>query len=286
MIDRRWLPLNAIRAFEAVGNHLSFTEGARKLNVTQSALSRHVASLEALLKCKLVDRKPHGLVLTAAGTALLPVIRKSFDRLEDMINDILRDGEGPVRTLRVHMPPSFLHHVALPILNDFRREFPTIPVDVSSSSVIGVPTGALDIAVIYDGRCNGDAIRDLLWMVRVSPICTPEIAKASEGLSLSAFLARNELLHVRLEGKPRGCLWSSFADNTGLSVKTDGGLCFDTATLAVQCALSGTGVALADIDMFKDLIESGRLVRPYDVTCEDGYPKTSRNPAWRSSAPG
>ena len=48
-MNRRWLPLNALRAFEAVGRHLSFTGGAAALSVSQSALSRHVSALESLL---------------------------------------------------------------------------------------------------------------------------------------------------------------------------------------------------------------------------------------------
>ena len=55
-INRRWLPLNALRAFDAVGQHLSFTAGAGALNVSQSAVSRHVISLEELIGQKLLDR--------------------------------------------------------------------------------------------------------------------------------------------------------------------------------------------------------------------------------------
>ena len=92
MINRRWLPLNALRAFDAVGRHLSFTAGAQALHVSQSALSRHVISLEELLGVQLLERRPHGLVLTDAGARLLPVVHKAFDRLEQQINEIKRGG--------------------------------------------------------------------------------------------------------------------------------------------------------------------------------------------------
>ncbi|MEH3118210.1 MAG: LysR substrate-binding domain-containing protein [Methylorubrum populi] len=271
MIDRRWLPLNALRAFESVAKNLSFTAGAQALHVTQSALSRHVASLEVLLECKLVERRPHGLVLTAAGAMLLPVVTKSFDRLQDTMNEILRDGSGLTRTLRVHMPPSFLQHMAIPMLRDFRREFPNIPIDVSSSSVIGVPTRDLDIAVIYDRPRQGDAIRDLLWTVQVTPLCAPEVAQDAEGLDLAAFLAANELLHVRIDGQPRGVIWDAFAAQAGIGLNTERGLAFDTSSLAIQYAQSGSGVVLGDTRMFADLIASGQLAQPYDVVCEDGH---------------
>ena len=269
-INRRWLPLNALRAFDAVGQHLSFTAGAQALNVSQSALSRHVISLEGLLGCQLLDRKPHRLSLTEAGAALLPVVRKSFDRLEQALNAV-QNGDTAARTLRIHMPPSLLQQTALPMLRAFRREFPDLMLDVSSSHVTGLPDQELDVAIVYDRPVVDDRVTDLLWRVRVSPVCSPEMAKLAEGLTLPEFLAASELLHVKLEHEPRSLLWSLFVRHFGMTVSTDRGLAFDTAISAIQYAMADGGVALADIDMFAGEIAEGRLVMPYGSTMEDGY---------------
>ena len=270
MINRRWLPLNALRAFDAVGHHLSFTAGANALHVSQSALSRHVISLEDLLGKQLLERRPHRLALTEAGEALLPVVQKSFDRLEQVLNTI-REGSRTSRTLRIHMPPSLLNHLALPMLRDFRAEFPDILIDVSSSHVTGLPAHDLDVAVVYDRPHVDDKVTDLLWMVRVTPVCSPELARRHAGKSLGRFLSDNELLHVKLEGEPRGLLWTTFAQQCGLSLDADRGLSFDTAISAVQFARSGAGVALADLDMFAAELASGELAAPFDTAFEDGY---------------
>ena len=270
MINRPWLPLNALRAFDAVGQHLSFTAGARALHVSQSALSRHVISLEELLGKKLLERRPQHLVLTEEGAILLPVVRKCFDRLEQVLNTI-RDREKTVRTLRVHMPPTMLNHLALPILQDFRREFPDILIDVSSSHVTGLPSTELDAAVVYDRPHVDDRVTDLLWMVRVTPVCSPGVAEAGAGKTLAQFIAANELLHVKLDDEPRGLLWADFLRKCGIIADSDKGLAFDTALSAVQYAMSGGGVALADIDMFAAEIAAGRLVAPYDTVFEEGY---------------
>ncbi len=262
--------MNALRAFDAVGQHLSFTAGANALHVSQSALSRHVISLEDLLGKQLLERRPHRLALTAAGEALLPVVQKSFDRLEQVLNTI-REGSRASRTLRVHMPPSLLNHLALPMLRDFREEFPDVLIDVSSSHVTGLPAHDLDVAVVYDRPNVDDKVTDLLWMVRVTPVCSPQIARLHEGKSLAQFLTDNELLHVKLEGEPRGLLWTNFAQQCGLPLNADRGLAFDTAISAVQFARSGAGVALADLDMFAAELASGELVAPYDTAFEDGY---------------
>ncbi|CAN5460538.1 transcriptional regulator GcvA [soil metagenome] len=270
LINRRWLPLNALRAFDAVGHALSFTAGAQALHVSQSALSRHVISLEDLLGRQLLDRKPHRLALTEAGAALLPVVRMSFDRLEQALNAV-RSGETSGRTLRLHMPPSLLQQMALPILRDFRREFPDVLLDVSSSHVTGLPQQDLDAAIVYDRPSVDDRVTDLLWMVRVSPVCSPDLVELIQDQTLAEFLATNELLHVKLDSEPRSLLWGMFVRQLGLEVDTDRGLAFDTAISAVQYAMTGGGVALADIDMFAQEIADGRLVRPFDPVMEDRY---------------
>jgi LysR family glycine cleavage system transcriptional activator len=274
LINRPWLPLNALRAFDAVGQHLSFTAGAQALHVSQSALSRHVISLEELLGKKLLERRPQHLVLTEEGAILLPVVRKCLDRLEQVLNTI-RDGERSGRVLRVHMPPSLFHHLALPMLRDFRREFPDILIDVSSAHVTGLPATDLDVAVVYDRPNVDDKITDLLWMVRVTPVCAPELAAAAKDAPLDAFIAAHELLHVKLDGQPRGLLWANFLRQCGFAEGAwrgaERGLAFDTALSAVQYAMSGGGVALADLDMFQDEIDAGRLVRPYPQVFEEGY---------------
>jgi DNA-binding transcriptional LysR family regulator len=269
-INRRWLPLNALRAFEAVGQHLSFTGGATALSVSQSAMSRHVIGLEELLGKPLFEREASGLTLTAAGEELLPAVSKSFDRIEQTLNAI-RDDRQAKRALRIHIPPSMLQQQLLPLLHDFRDEYPDYRIDVSSANVTGLPSTSIDMAIVYDRPNVDDFVTDLLWMVRVAPLCSPETAKAAAGQSLSGFLSQQELLHIKLEGQPRDLLWSSYARQCGLDMQTGEGLSFDTAIAAAQYAMGGGGVTLADIDMFAPEIAEGRLVMPYDAVIEEGY---------------
>ncbi len=268
--DRRWLPLNALRAFDAVGRHLSFTAAAQALNVSQSAVSRHVIGLEELLGRQLFERRPHSLALTKAGSSLLPIVHGSFDRIEQALNDVVRGGGG-LRTLRLQLPPSFAQKLALPILQGFRREFPDIFVDFSSVGVTGTPRTESDVAVIYDRPRTGVAVSDLLWMSRVAPACSPRLAAAHAGKPLDAFVAANELLHVKLDGESPGMIWEAFARHFDLTMQTNRGLAFDTAALAAQYAVGGEGVALLDVDLFAQDIAAGLLVTPFSETFEDGY---------------
>jgi DNA-binding transcriptional LysR family regulator len=253
-----------------VGQQRSFTGGASALSVSQSAVSRHVIGLEELLGKPLFDREATGLLLTAAGEELLPVVAKSLDRIEQTLNAI-RDDRQAKRALRIHIPPSMLQQQLLPLLHEFRAEHPDYRIDVSSTTATGLPSTSIDMAIVYDKPSVDDFVTDLLWMVRVAPLCSPGTAKAAAGQSCAQFLSQQELLHIKLDGQPRDLLWASYARICGLDIATGEGLAFDTAIAAAQYAMGGDGVTLADIDMFAPEIAEGRLVMPYDAVVEEGY---------------
>lgn len=271
-IGRRWLPLNALRAFEGVAKHGSFTVAANTLLISQSALSRHVIALETLIGAQLFERRPHSLVLTQAGQHLLPAVIKSFDRLEYALDDIRNEGTPTQRTLRVQMPPSFAVQLAVPILRDFRRASSEVEIDLVSPYGVGPSSSDVDVAVIYSKPAVTHMIADLLWPVRLSLLCHPALAAKHAGKDLPAFLSANELIHVRLAEMPRHHIWAQLLRQLRIStVNFERGLVFDTATLAVQYALSGEGVVLVDEHLFAEEIRSGQLVRPFDCTLDDGY---------------
>ena len=233
-------------------------------------MSRHVGGLEELLGKQLFIRDASRLSLTAAGEELLPVVSKCLDRLEQTMNSI-RDDEVTGRSLRLHVPPSLLQQLFLPMLRDFHAEHPDIRLDVSSAHVTGLPSTDFDMAIAYDRPNVDDRITDLLWMVRVAPLCSPATAMAAQGKALEAFLQGEELLHLKLDGEPRDLLWIAYLRQSGIAVATHGGLAFDTTIAAAQYAMTANGVFLGDIDMFAQEIADGRLVMPYDAVIEDGY---------------
>ncbi len=233
-------------------------------------MSRHDGGLEELLGKQLFDRDASRLALTAAGEELLPVVSKCLDRLEQMMNSI-RDDNVTSRSLRLHVPPSLLQQLFLPMLRDFHAEHPDIRLDVSSAHVTGLPATDFDMAIAYDRPNVDDRITDLLWMVRVAPLCSPETSAACDRKSLEEFLQTQELLHLKLDGEPRDLLWTAYLRQSSLSVPTQGGLAFDTAIAAAQYAMTASGVFLGDVDMFAKEIAAGKLVMPYDAVIEDGY---------------
>ena len=270
-MDRKWLPLNALRAFEAAGKHLSFTAAANSLTVAQSAVSRHVIVLENFLGVPLFERRPQQLVLTEAGQHHLPVVSKSFDRIDQALSDIIKEGRSPRRALKVSLPATFAHQLAVPILKDFRAEHPGVTLDIESDMGHGVETEA-DVGVVFTEPSVSDTVLDLLWMERLTILCHPSIAAKADPNDPAHFIESNDLLHMKLDNRSRHHQWDLFARGIGRpDLDVDRGLVFDTSRLVVQYALSGEGLALVDPMLFKSEIEAGQLVSPFDIAVDGGY---------------
>lgn len=272
VIGRRWLPLNALRAFEAVAKHGSFTAAAQALQISQSALSRHVIAIESLIGVQLFERRPHSLALTRAGEHLFPAVVESLDGLELALNIVRRQDSPTLRTLRVQMPPTFANHLAVPLLRDFRRLSGDVEIDVVSPYGVGPPLADVDVAVVYSRPMVTDLVTDLLWPVHLSVLCHPKLRERQAQADIATFIAANEIIHVRLNDQPRHHLWTQFMRHLGLGgINVARGLVFDTAMLAVQYALSGDGIVLVDVNLFDEHVRSGSLARPFAVEFDEGY---------------
>ena len=140
--------LDEIRAFTAVAEARSFTQGARKLGVSSAQVSKLVARLENRLGARLLNRTTRDVSLTDTGQAYLEQARdllESFDALETSV----RDQSGPSGTLRVSAPVSFGKNQLTPALLDFASGCSAVSLDVSFADrmVNLVEEGFDDVAV-------------------------------------------------------------------------------------------------------------------------------------------
>src|SRR4030088_3230459 len=90
--------LNGLRAFEAAARHLSFTNAASELNVTQTAISHQIRRLEEELGTKLFVRQNRALALTPEAREYLPGIRAAFNDLRLATDRLLRLYDDHVLT--------------------------------------------------------------------------------------------------------------------------------------------------------------------------------------------
>jgi DNA-binding transcriptional LysR family regulator len=158
----------------------------------------------------------------------------------------------------------------MPLLRDFRSEQPDIALEITSKPV-GESEGDVDIAIVYSEPRVTNNILDLLWMAKVTPLCSPTVVGDAPP-DLPTLIGRSDLLHVRLDERPRHHVWELFARSIGRpDLNVARGLVFDTAQLAAQYALSGAGLALVDPLLFREELASGRLVQPFPARLDNGY---------------
>jgi hypothetical protein len=121
-VEQERLPLNALRVFEAVATHLSFTAAARELGVTTAAVSAQVKALEAEIGVALFRRHTRAVALTQDGSELLPGIRRGLDELRRAVERLRRERVGGM--LNLSIPTEFLQRWLLPRLGEFTRAYP------------------------------------------------------------------------------------------------------------------------------------------------------------------
>ncbi len=141
-----------MKAFLKVAEEHSFSMAAEKLHLTQPAVSKRVAVLEAQLGKSLFDRIGRSVSLTEAGSALMPHAQTIIRNLEQA-EQAVRDLSGNV-TGRLLLGTS--HHIGLhrlpPVLRRFSQEYPQVKLDVafmdSEQAYEQVMQGKLELAVI------------------------------------------------------------------------------------------------------------------------------------------
>jgi LysR family transcriptional regulator of beta-lactamase len=257
----RHLPLNALRAFESSARHLSFTRAARELNVTQAAVSQQVRSLEERLCAQLFKRLPRGLGMTDEGLALLPVLSDAFGRIDAVLKQF--EGGHFHEVLTVGVVGTFAVGWLMPRLNRFRAVHPFVELRLlTHNNLVDFAAEGFDFAIRFgDGNWPGTQAAALLD-APLTVLCAPELAQR---IHTPRDLAMETLLRSY-----RADEWTLWFAAAGLEAGAIRGPVFDSSRLMVEAAMQGAGVALAPARMFERELQSGRLVRPFELEVSTG----------------
>lgn len=261
--------LNALRAFEAAGRHLSFSRAAAELHVTPAAVGHQVKALEDYLATALFVRRNRAIELTGAGSQLLPGVSDAYARLFDAVEHLHRQLED--RPLVVSIVPAFGGKWLLKRLDRFRELHPGIEIRIDATErVADFTSDGVDIAIRYG---NGDypGLRvDCLLDEEVYPVCSPRLLEGEHPLLEPADLRHHVLLSgswsPRYPTWPDWEMWLKAAGLADLPVRYGPELTGAADSLLIEEAIAGRGVALASSVLAADDIAAGRLVRPFDVS--------------------
>ena len=245
-------PLNGLRAFEAAARHMSFTDAADELSVTQAAISHQVRGLEQRLGLKLFVRRNRSLLLSEAGQA--------YDQLNEATEKLLQKDRGG--HLTVTTTASFAMKWLVPRLGGFQRANPEIDVRISTGTgLIDFSREDVDIGIRYGRGQWPGLIADRLVGEDVTPVCAPSLLKGPTPLKKPADLKRFTLLHIG-SFPDDWQVWLTAAGVKGVDASR--GVSFDFPLAAYQAAMDGLGVALGRQPLVEPDLKAGRLVMPFD----------------------
>lgn len=259
------LPYSALRAYEAVVRHSSFSIAATELNVSQSAISQHVKSLEDWLGQELLIRGARQSVATREGEQLAEAIRDGLGRISNVCSR-LRDRKRADKTIVISCLPGFAFTWLFPRLMRFDMAHPEISISIATDTGVRSFTGAeADIGIRYGFGAHPGLHAEQLIQESLFPVCAPALLQGPNGLRTVQDLKRFTLLQD--ENQSYGDLaptWHFWAKNCGVTLPE--GLQtrrFGQANLVIQAAIEGIGVALGREPLVIDALHDGRLVRPF-----------------------
>ena len=276
MLRRKLPAINGLVTFEAAARHLSFTEAADELCVTQAAVSRQIKRLEDQLGCQLFLRVRRHLELSVEGERLFQAATMGLGHIGSVCDDIrLATNLEQVTIAATHAFSSFW---LMPRIRTFQQHYPDIKVHVvATDNAQEQRSGKVDLAL----TCGDSALHSheahYLFAERAYPVCSPRylathaLPKLPEELLTHRLLHMDEQVWENLGWDPID--WPAWLTHFGVDIVDlkPSGLTFNNYYMLIQAVLEGEGISLGFEHSIGDLVEKGKL-----VTLTDEYWDTGR----------
>ncbi|MDF3193133.1 LysR family transcriptional regulator [Pseudomonas sp. 1928-m] len=266
---RRKIPSTAaLIAFESAARHQSFTKAAQELSLTQGAVCRQIAALEAFLNIELFRRSRRGVLLTEAGQSYARRVAGQLDAVERDTLAVM--GQQGAMSIELAVVPTFGTQWLLPRLKDFQRLHPQITVNLTNRTrpFLFADT-EFDAAVYFgDGDWSGTQAH-LLMGENPMPVCSPVLL--AEQTQLSAEQIASLPL---LQQTTRPYAWRQWFNAQGLNTARDmAGPRYELFSMLAQAAMHEMGVALIPPFLIRRELDEGRLViaAPLSLPTDKAY---------------
>jgi LysR family transcriptional regulator, glycine cleavage system transcriptional activator len=259
-------PISTLRAFEAAARLRGFSAASTELSVTHSAVSQQIRTLEKRVGYTLFYRSGNKMLLTEQGKRLADRIVVILEGMALAFPVESKSHPSSDNTLILEVMAPIAENWLLPRLKEFKKLHSDIVLNITT-----IP----DLASLYDETANismryGDGhwagvekikLRDEL----VFPACSPDFLKGHPDVSLQNMMSLPLLRHALIS-------WRHWCEKAGLPVESPGNtVTFNDVAHGIHAALAGKGIVLARYLMVKDHLESGRLVRLFDIAVPGTY---------------
>lgn len=251
-----YLPTVAeLQAFAACARHGTTTGAAEALNLTQSAVSRSIHSVEERLGVKLFHRIRQRLVLSDAGRALQREAEPILRQMDAAAMTVMAFG-GQRAVLRVAVLPTLGRNWLVPRLPAFREIAPNVTFDIGTRlSAVDFDTDPFDIAIQRGSHLAAGSLAERLMEERLVVVSAPGLLARGAPLRDEA-LAQLPLL----QQSTRPELWLDWFRTAGMDPRTTlRGARFEHFSMVIEAAIAGMGVALVPEVLVGKELRANRL---------------------------
>ncbi|MEN3346908.1 MAG: LysR family transcriptional regulator, glycine cleavage system transcriptional activator [Bradyrhizobium sp.] len=271
-------PLETLRVFEVACRHGSYSEAARELNVTHSAVSQRIRQLEEDLGLTLFERQGNRMMPTTAALRLQAGVKGAFSELDAALGSLhtrRRDAE-----LTVSLLPVMASRWLVPRLSRFTARYPNINLHIKSGQPLAnFKSDGVDIAIRF-GTGDWKGLRAIkLLDEEFFPVCSPSLNGGRLPKDPVAMLAGPLLIDRNLS-------WRAWFKSAGLALDRDiTGTSFTDTNALMEAAVTGQGIALGRKSSTRSDILAGKLVRLSEHSLRVAYCHYAVYPAASESNP-
>jgi len=246
-------PIQYLTAFVASARHNSFKLAAGELNVSPSAISQQIKTLESHVGLSLFSRKKRELRLTKAGESFYQIAETTIKSYEMGFAHFVAQNFSS--SIKISMIPYVANEVVIPQLHQFHENYPDLNLVVESSKhVENLEPGKLDAAIRFGIPPWGDNNIDLISNVKTNLVATKAYFDNNPIISRSDF-QKQTLIHIRTQVND----WQRLMDNMKYQFKPKNELFFDSYDAAIRAAEEGLGIAIGVFPISNNKIREGRL---------------------------
>ncbi|MBD0414302.1 LysR family transcriptional regulator [Oryzicola mucosus] len=255
--------------FAAIASDRSFTRAARRLGVTQSALSQTMKRLESQLGFRLLARTTRSVAPTSAGERLLATLSPALVGLDNEIEALSQARGVAIGTVRITSGKHATDTVLWPMLPSFMRRHPGIEVEVCvEDGMTDVVAGRYDAGIRLGERLEKDMIALAVGpKLRVAVVAAPGyLAERPAPLEPADLTAHRCIGYRNAQGDLSP--WSFERGGRAVTVTPGRGPVFNDGNLLVAATLEGFGILYILEDLVAAPIADGRLIRLLEPWCE------------------
>ncbi len=247
---------SGLTAFYAAARRGTLTAAAQELNVSQPAVSRRIADLEADLGCALFDRSRKPVKMTQHGRDLLRALHSGLGQIESAVGQIRQASQGKV--VSVTAPSGFVAFWLIPRLGELESTFPDTTIRIISQEY-GEAVRPGDVVIRFGHRETEEETR--LLGDAVFPAASPLYLARKEMSRDQHDFSRMTLLTMEA-ARSQWHDWPSWFQAAGMAMpKKARVLDFSSYVMLVNAALAGQGVCLCWDGVLDSFLKTGAITR-------------------------